>query len=329
MLKNSSLDLLKDKKNLLAFSHGTDSTALFFLLIASNINFDIAIVDYGAREQSKKELSQAIELAKTYKLKCYIHKAKKINKNFEAKAREIRYTFFEELIQRDAYDNLLTAHHLGDRFEWMMMQFCKGAGCAEIAGMKEIQEKQNYTLIRPLLHLDKSELLFYLKENKIKYFKDATNEDEKYTRNRFRKNYTNPLLKEYLNGIKKSFEYLDEDLKSLIKDVKITKIKDFAYFISTNNTRNDIYIIDKYLKSNSHMLSTYERELLKNKKTVVIGRKFVVSWYDKMIFVAPYTSKDIDMPKKFKERMRKLKIDPKLRTYFFSNLDLFKSLELE
>jgi tRNA(Ile)-lysidine synthase len=67
--------------------------------------------------------------------------AEKIEKNFEARAREIRYNFFEELIKEYHYDNLITAHHLGDRFEWMLMQFCKGAGCAEIAGMAEEQKK--------------------------------------------------------------------------------------------------------------------------------------------------------------------------------------------
>ena len=329
MLKNSSLSLLKGKKNLLAFSHGVDSTALFFLLKDANIDFDIAIVDYGRREQSKDEVLDAKKLAKKYKLTCHHYLADKIDKNFEAEAREIRYTFFEQLMQKHNYDNLLTAHHLGDRFEWMLMQFCKGAGCAELAGMKEIQEKQSYTLIRPLLHLDKSELLFYLQKNKIKYFEDASNLDEKYTRNKFRNNHTNQLLKEYLNGIKKSFEYLDEDVDNLIKNENITKIKDFAFFKSTNDKRNDIYIVDKYLKSKNHMLSSSERELLKKGTATVIGRKFVITWYANMIFIAPYIKNDIKMTKEFKEKMRKLKIEPKLRNYFFTNLDIFESLRLE
>jgi tRNA(Ile)-lysidine synthase len=42
MLKNSSLEKLRGKKNLLAFSAGVDSTALFFILLQNNINFDIA-----------------------------------------------------------------------------------------------------------------------------------------------------------------------------------------------------------------------------------------------------------------------------------------------
>ena len=165
MVEEKTLLKLRDKKNLLAFSGGADSTALFFLLLKHKIPFDIAIVNYAIREQSKAEVAYAQELAKTHNLKCHLHTAKIIEQNFEAKAREIRYNFFEDLIKKYGYENLLTAHHLGDRFEWMLMQFCKGAGCAEIAGMQKEQNRGFYTLMRPLLHLDKQELLAYLHAN--------------------------------------------------------------------------------------------------------------------------------------------------------------------
>ena len=49
------LSYLKGKKNLLAFSAGVDSSALFFLLLEHDIKFDIALVNYGTRETSDKE----------------------------------------------------------------------------------------------------------------------------------------------------------------------------------------------------------------------------------------------------------------------------------
>ena len=63
MLKNSSLEKLRGKKNLLAFSAGVDSSALFFILLQNKIKFDIAIVNYNIREQSKEETQYAKELA--------------------------------------------------------------------------------------------------------------------------------------------------------------------------------------------------------------------------------------------------------------------------
>ena len=66
MLQQKTKELLKNSKNLLAFSAGGDSTALLFLLLDNNIQFDIAIVDYGIRKQSKDEVAYAQELAKQY-----------------------------------------------------------------------------------------------------------------------------------------------------------------------------------------------------------------------------------------------------------------------
>jgi tRNA(Ile)-lysidine synthase len=312
------LDILKNRKNLLAFSAGGDSTALFFLLLEHKISFDIAIVNYNLREQSKDEIEYAKNLATKYNLKIFIKDVTKIDSNFEANARAIRYDFFNQIIDRYNYDNLLTAHHLADRFEWFLMQFCKGSGCVELAGMKEIEHRKNYTLIRPLLEYDKSELLEYLKSKNIKYFEDETNKDEKYKRNYFRHNFSNPLLKKYKDGIKRSFEYIQEDKDELVKDIEILNIDDFYYFKSSKSIRSNIYNIDKTLKNIGYMLTKNERQLLKTSKTLVVGRVYVVSFYKEYIFIAPYL-KDITLTKEFKERCRVLKIDPKLRGYLFKN----------
>ncbi|MCF6339355.1 MAG: tRNA lysidine(34) synthetase TilS [Sulfurimonas sp.] len=323
MLENNTLSKLKNKKNLLAFSGGVDSSALFFILQENGIKFDIAIVDYGLREQSKEEVTYAKDIALKYNLTCHIHNAQKIEKNFESSARKIRYDFFEKLISSYKYNNLLTAHHLGDRFEWMLMQFCKGAGCVELAGMKSVEQRDNYQLIRPLLGLDKSELLEFLNTKNIIYFQDKSNLNEDIKRNSFRHNYATPLLEKYLNGIKKSFVYLDEDKQNLLEKIEIETIDKFAYFKNSQNQRANIYSIDKYLKSKQHLLSANERELLKNENTVVIGRKFIVNQNEFFIFIAPYLSLKSSMSREFKEECRALKIEPKLRLYLYQDEKAF------
>ena len=314
MLEASSLEHLKNSKNLLAFSAGVDSTALLFLLLENNIKFDIAIVDYGLREQSKMEVAYAQKLSRNYDFECHILAAEAIESNFEAKARTIRYDFFEELIETYNYATLLTAHHLGDRLEWMLMQFCKGAGCVELAGMQASEKRNNYTLLRPLLHLDKSELLTYLEDKGIDYFIDESNNDRKYTRNEFRHDYAYPMLEKYLTGIKKSFAYIDADRNTLIEEPEITVINSLALFKSTKSRRSDIVAIDKYLKSKKHLVTAQERALLNSHTTVVLGRKIVVTQELGYIFVAPYLP-EIKMTKEFREKMRLLKVEPKLRAY--------------
>ncbi|ADN08596.1 tRNA lysidine(34) synthetase TilS [Sulfurimonas autotrophica] len=327
MLHNKTKEDLRKSKNLLAFSAGGDSTALLFMLLENNIPFDIAIVDYGTREQSKEEVAYAKALAKQYNFTCNVHQAKEIESNFEANARKIRYDFFETLIQEHDYDTLLTAHHLGDRFEWMLMQFCKGAGCAELAGMQEKALRNGYILYRPLLHVDKQELLEYLHGNNIKYFEDKSNSDEKYTRNTFRHNYTKPLLEKYLQGIKKSFKYIDADVQDLIQDSPLKKINELVCFKKTPTSRNDIYLIDKYLKSLNHLMSGDEKKQLQEKQTVVIGRKYIATTLRDYICIAPYIKAE-NMPKNFKEKMRLLHVEPKLRGYLATDSEAVEFLSL-
>ena len=186
---------VKNQKNLLAFSAGIDSTALFFLLLENNISFDMAIINYNLRTQSKEELAYAKELAHKYKKEIFIYEIiLESTSNFEKKARDIRYTFFEEIIIKNQYKNLITAHQLNDKLEWFMMQLSKGAGLVELIGFNEFEQKENYKIYKPLLDISKDELEKYLIENNYSYFVDQSNFDEKYKRNFFRHNFSNKFI---------------------------------------------------------------------------------------------------------------------------------------
>ncbi|WP_321777592.1 hypothetical protein [Sulfurimonas sp.] len=64
------------------------------------------------------------------------------------------------------------------------------------------------------------------------------------------------------------------------------------------------------------MLSFKERELLKSKDTLIVGRKFIININEKFVFIVPYLDADLKMLHKFKEECRVLKIEPKLRHFF-------------
>ncbi|WP_420061008.1 tRNA lysidine(34) synthetase TilS [Aliarcobacter butzleri] len=187
---NLNFSVIKESKNLLAFSAGVDSSALFFLLLKQNIPFDIAIVNYNIRVQSKDEVNYAKELALKYNKQIFIKEVKlETTSNFEKTARDIRYKFFEEIIDENSYEILITAHQLNDKLEWFLMQFTKGAGLVELIGFNEFEQKENYKVYKPLLEITKEELENFLKQENIKYFIDNSNFDEKYKRNYFRHNF--------------------------------------------------------------------------------------------------------------------------------------------
>ena len=320
---NLDFSVIKNQKNLLAFSAGIDSSALFFLLLEQNIPFDIAIVDYNQRKQSKEEVSYAKELAIKYSKNIYLKDITlDANSNFEKNARDIRYAFFEEIINEYSYENLITAHQLNDKLEWFMMQITKGAGLVELIGFNVFEHKENYKIYKPLLQITKEELQNYLKQNDLKYFIDNSNFDEKYKRNFFRHNFSDKLLEEFKEGIKKSFDYLQKDLNSLnIQDSPKKKIKELEIFVNQKDDNLNIRTIDLSLKRRGILLTNAQRNEILKQKEITISNKINISMNENNIWITPMLN--ITMDKKFKELCRVNKIPKNIRAYIFSeNIDL-------
>ncbi len=314
------IDTLKRGKNLLAFSAGVDSTALLFLLRNLDISVDLALVNYGTRESSDQEESYARELAKQFGIKIYTAKAPKFTSNFEAKAREFRYSFFEELIYQNSYQNLITAHHLGDRLEWFLMRFIKGAGAVELVGMDSCTPRQirnqKYSLIRPLLNITKDALLSYLEQNGIRYFIDSSNFDQSIERNLIREQFANRLLREYESGIKRSFEYLSRDKEHLLGSFREIFSQEDLVVFELENLDSAIRATDIYLKERAVLMSSSEKDTLLKNSSTLIGRNWVAEIRDNLLFIAPYLQ-GVVIPKKQREYYRKKRVPPKVRAYIF------------
>lgn len=320
---NLDFSAIRNQKNLLAFSAGVDSSALFFLLLKQNIPFDIAIVDYNLRAQSKDEISYAKELVIKYNKKIFVQDVKlENNSNFEKTARDIRYKFFEEIISENSYENLITAHQLNDKLEWFFMQLSKGAGLVELIGFNEFEQKENYKIYKPLLNITKDELENYLETNNHRYFIDKSNFDEKYKRNYFRHTFSNKFLENFSSGVKKSFKYLQIDLDSLnIQNVPIKKIKELEIFLNQNDDNLNIRTIDLSLKKRGLILSNAQRNEILKQKEITISKKINISILENYIWIAPNCDEIMD--KKSKESYRTNKIPKNIRAYIFSkNIDL-------
>ena len=152
------LALLRAGKNLLAFSHGVDSTALFYLLDEAGVKFDLAIVNYNVRAQSKDEVDSARNLAAKFNKQIYAKSVRLGASNFEHEARAARYEFFGQICRERGYENLILAHQFDDKFEWFLMQLGRGAGLSELLGMQELETREDYVIARPLLGVRKCEL---------------------------------------------------------------------------------------------------------------------------------------------------------------------------
>lgn len=324
MLDHAASLRLTGRKNLLAFSGGVDSTALFYLLHDAKIDFDIAHVNYHTRAESDAEADNARRLAIRYEQQCFIHDAKLSEKNFEHEARKERYRFFERLIADEQYENLITGHQLDDRFEWLLMQLSKGAGLVELIGMHTIETYEDHSLVRPLLGVTKAELTSYLIDNGREWSEDKSNLDERYKRNYFRHHHTAPLLERYHHGVKRSLELLEEDIEELIERPEVRHIDALYYFVTPGQRRSTLTTVDKTLKKMGHLMRQGDRQGLKHDDVVIVGRRYVVNIRHDYTFITPFVNTPMDKP--FKERCRQAGIEPLLRPYLATAPAAFKMM---
>lgn len=102
--------------------------------------------------------------------------------SIEMAARELRYTWFEELCREEGYGFVAVAHNLNDSVETMYLNLLRGTGLRGLSGIRE----SNGRIIRPLLSFQRTEIEKYAAENNISFRTDSTNADSAYSRNRIR-----------------------------------------------------------------------------------------------------------------------------------------------
>lgn len=317
MLSAPVLSRLKAGRNLLAFSHGVDSTALFYILDEAGVKFDLAIVDYNVRAQSKDEIASARRLALKFNKQIYVKSVHLGASNFEHEARAARYEFFSQICRERGYENLILAHQFDDKFEWFLMQLGRGAGLSELLGMQAIEAREDYAVIRPLLGVRKCELERFLQGRNLKYFTDETNLMDRFKRGFVRAKFSEPFLNEYFGGVKKSFEFLATDALNLAPEISNPAPK--IYLIKRG--RGELRGVDQACKRLGLVLSAAQRNecarCLENGAGCVLGGKVAVGAGEKFILATPYVK--AAMEKKFKEACRRLAIPPINRGFLFHN----------
>ncbi len=179
----------KDKL-LLAVSGGLDSVALCELCHQSGFDFTIAHGNFQLRgAESERDEAFVCSLGKKYGKEVVVKRfdtdeyaaANKLS--IQAAARELRYAWFHEQIGRwPGSGYILTAHHLDDNIETLLMHFFRGTGIAGLRGMLPKQGK----ILRPLLFAEKEALKAFAEAHRLQWVEDSSNEQDKYTRNYFR-----------------------------------------------------------------------------------------------------------------------------------------------
>lgn len=156
----------------------------------------VAHVNYGLRASSAGDAVFVQAWAARYGFPCEVRRISEEERlarrgNLEAWARDMRYTFFEEIRKHYGAEAILIAHTADDQAETVLMRLLQGTGLRGLAGMRA----ETGFLRRPLLTWRRRDILSYLQERGVPFRTDETNADVTLLRNRLRHEIL-PLLEQ-------------------------------------------------------------------------------------------------------------------------------------
>ena len=197
---------LQGKKVCVATSGGMDSTALLHYLKSQEERYGYVLsavhCEHGIRgKKSIADMQFVKKLCLQWSIPLYIfqencvERAKREKTSLETAARNFRYESFNKLRQEGKADYIATAHHAKDEAETVLFRLSRGTSLSGAAGMRA--EREGF--LRPFLDWSKERIYEYVKEYKLPYRVDKSNNDTDYTRNALRLNVL-PALEKAVAG---------------------------------------------------------------------------------------------------------------------------------
>ncbi|MCE8164144.1 MAG: tRNA lysidine(34) synthetase TilS, partial [Candidatus Moeniiplasma glomeromycotorum] len=174
-MKESNNILAKNRLYILAISGGSDSMFLMDKIRSENYNLVVAHVNYQKRSTSIEDEKIVWNYCQKYSLTCEIYQVKgseyDLISNFQDKARQIRYNFFQKLAQKYRTKYIIIAHHFDDHLETYLLQNQRKS-LVEYWGLPAKTRQGKCWIIRPLLTINKQQIYQYLAQKKINYAVD-------------------------------------------------------------------------------------------------------------------------------------------------------------
>lgn len=220
-------------------SGGPDSMALLYILNEFKNKMDLNIicahVNHNKRKESEQEKIDLENYCKKNNITFeYIKVTNWGDDNFHNEARSIRYNFFEELVYNYGAKYLMTAHQGDDLIETILMRIVRGSTLKGYSGFSRIVDKGDYKIIRPLITVTKDEILKFDEKNGIQYAIDKSNNEDHYTRNRYRHTVL-PFLKQEEPNIHKKFLKFSETLLKNSNYIDSVASKEFNKVFQNGN----------------------------------------------------------------------------------------------
>jgi len=229
-----------EEKIILACSTWPDSMFLLYKILESEYKKNLIVCYFNHKTRAWTDIEEAF-IEKLWKerwfkveiAECDFKKIKKLypSKSFEELAREKRYAFFNAVMNIYDTKKVITAHHQDDKIETFLFNLARWSKLSWLINMTE----HSWNILRPLLNIQKTNILEYLHNNNLDYKIDETNTDtEKYTRNHVRHNILpnfDKLNNNYKNNITNTLNYFEELKNFIDNEIKSFLIRNKWFFI--------------------------------------------------------------------------------------------------
>lgn len=172
-----------------AVSGGPDSLALLLLAReALHGHVLAATVDHQLRPESADEAALVARLCADLGVPhAILTPEAPIEGNVQSAARAVRYRLLAQWMREKGVVWLLTAHHLDDQVETLLMRLMRGAGASGLAGVRAATRIAGCRVGRPLLGWSRAELAAIVAGVGITPVQDPSNADPRYDRARLRR----------------------------------------------------------------------------------------------------------------------------------------------
>lgn len=186
-----------------AVSGGPDSVALLGVLVELREELGILLsvvhVNHGLRgAESEGDEAFTRDLAGSWGLECLVERAALGTGNIEQEGRKFRLQLFSRLIAEGRVDKVATGHTRTDQAETVLFRFLRGAGTAGLAGIHPVLEGR---IVRPLIEVERGEVLKYLRAAGRSWREDSSNQSLDMVRNRLRHELLPQLERDWNPGI--------------------------------------------------------------------------------------------------------------------------------
>ena len=207
---------------LIGVSGGPDSIALTYVLqtLAAEYSLRLAVahVNHCLRgADSDRDAEFVADMARQLGLPFYMEKKdvfqiqQREKLCLEETGRKVRYRFFDQICAAYGFNKIAVGHHGNDNAELVLMNLLRGSGSLGLSGIAPVRDGR---IIRPLIHLERSEIVDYIAEKRLACVSDASNSDLSFKRNRIRHHLIPELEKSYNPAIVKTINRLGAILRA-------------------------------------------------------------------------------------------------------------------